>query len=206
MNSELGSHIIIDQNYEQKAFAIALELHEFRVVTFLEDDFKLEHAKAVIAESYISEQEVKTLIIATKNFNTVSQNTLLKLFEEPPRNIRFIIIVPSKSLLLPTIRSRMPILKKSETYAKKEIDFDFKKIDNAKVFNFLKEYERISKNDAQELLEALLYRAVSVDRVILTQGQLEAFDRSYKLLELNARPQSVFTSLLLSFIGGIDAD
>ena len=206
MNSELGSHIIIDQNGEQKALEIAAQLQGLRVVTFLEDDFKLEHAKAVIAEAYISEQEMKSIIIVTKNFNVISQNTLLKLFEEPPRNIRFILIVPSKSLLLPTIRSRLPLLKKSEQHIEKEIDFDFKRLDNAKVFDFLKEHERISKHDAQELIEKLFYRAVAVDKLVLNQQQLDAFDRAFRLLEVNARPQSVFASLLLSVMGVNDVD
>jgi DNA polymerase-3 subunit delta' len=206
MNSELGSHIIIDQNGEQRALSIAAELQGLRVVNFIEDDFKLEHAKAVIAEAYISEQEIKTIIIATKNFNVISQNTLLKLFEEPPRNIRFILIVPSKSLLLPTIRSRLPLLKKSGSHVSKEIDFDLKKIDNAMVLDFLKVYERVSKHEAKELVEALLHRAVAIDKLVLNQHQLEGFDKAYRLLELNSRPQSVFASLLLSIMGVSDVD
>ena len=206
MKSELGSHIIIDQNSEERAALVAQELAGSRVVSFIEDDFKLEHAKAVIAEAYISEEEIKTIIIATKTFNTVSQNTLLKLFEEPPRNIKFILIVPTKSLLLPTIRSRLPILKKSEHQDIAEIPFNFTKLDNAVLFDFLKENERLGKREAQELLEALLHRALKVDRLILNEQQLEAFEKAYKLLELNARPQTVFASLLLTFMGVGDAD
>lgn len=206
MRSELGSHIIIDQNSEERASLVAQELLGSRVVSFTEDDFKIEHAKAVIAEAYISEEEIKTIIIATKNFNTVSQNTLLKLFEEPPRNIRFILVVPTKSLLLPTIRSRLPILKKSEHQNIAEISFDFSRLDNAAIFDFLKENERIGKREAQELLEALLHRALKIDKLILNEQQLEAFEKAYKLLELNARPQTVFASVLLTFMGVSDAD
>ena len=206
MLSELGSHIIIDQEGKQRVAALCLELKDSRVVTFIEDDFKIEHAKAVIAEAYISEENRKIIIIATKNFNIFSQNALLKIFEEPLRNIVFIIIVPTKSLLLPTIRSRLPILKKQEHHTVDEIDFSFIKLDNAKIFAFLKENERVSKHEAKALLEALFHRAVVVDRLILSTYQLECFDKAYRLLDVNSRAQSVFALVLLSFMGANDED
>ena len=206
MSSELGSHIIIDQESEQRVALLLAELKDSRVVTFLEDDFKVEHAKAVIAEAYISEENLKTIIIATKNFNILSQNTLLKVFEEPPRNIEFILIVPTKSLLLATIRSRLPIKKKKEHHRAKEIDFDFTKLDNAMIFAFLKEHERASRHEAKELLEALFYRATVIDKLILSAYQLECFDKAYRLLETYSRPQNIFALILMSFMGTNDAD
>lgn len=205
MPSELGSHIIIDAELELRVSSLLQDLKSTRTVTFIEDDFKLEHAKAVIAEAYISEEEVKTIIIATKNFSAISQNTLLKIFEEPPRNILFILVVPTKSLLLPTIRSRLPILKKQEHHKEHEIDFDFLKMDNAMIFSFLKEHERASKHEAKELLEALFYRATAVDKLILSAYQLECFDKAYRLLEVNSRALSVFALVLMSFMGANDA-
>ncbi|MDD2356434.1 MAG: DNA polymerase III subunit delta' [Thiovulaceae bacterium] len=206
MHSDLGSHIIIDKESEQRVASLLAELKDSRIVTFLEDDFKVEHSKAVIAEAYISEEHRKTIIIATKNFNIYSQNALLKIFEEPPRNIVFIIIVPTKSLLLPTIRSRLPILKKQEQREKQKIDFSFVKLDNALIFSFLKENERASKHEAKELLEMLFYRATVIDKLILSAYQLECFDKAYRLLEVNSRPQSVFALVLMSFMGVNDAD
>ena len=206
MLSELGSHIIIDQEGKQRVAALCLELKDSRVVTFIEDDFKIEHAKAVIAEAYISEENRKIIIIATKNFNIFSQNALLKIFEEPLKNIVFIIVVPTKSLLLPTIRSRLPILKKREHHTVDEIDFSLIKLDNANIFSFLKEHERLGKHEAKAVLEALFHRAVVVDKLILSTYQLECFDKAYRLLEVNSRPQSVFALVLMSFMGANDAD
>lgn len=204
--NDLGSHIIINQELEETLSSVAEQLKTSRVVTFAEEDFKVEHAKAVVAEAYISEENQKYIIIATKNFNTISQNALLKIFEEPPRNIVFIIIVPSKSILLPTIRSRLPILKGTHHQKIKEIDVDFSKIDNAMIFSFLKEHERIKKHEAKEILEALFYRATVIDRLILSKYQLECFDKAYRLIELNSRAQSVFALVLMSFLGGSDVD
>ena len=206
MSGELGSHIIINQEIEESVSSLLQTLQNRRTVTFIEDDFKVEHAKAVIAEAYVSEENLKYIIIATKNFNTVSQNALLKVFEEPPRNIAFIIIVPSKSILLHTIRSRLPIQKNRYHQKVQEVDFDFTRIDNSMIFSFLKESEKIKRHEAKELLQALFYRATVVDRLILTSYQLECFDKAYRLLELNARVVSVFALVLMSFTGAGDAD
>ena len=68
------------------------ELRPNRVVGFIEDEFKVEHSKAVIEESYKSESQTKYIILGANNFNAISQNALLKLLEEPLRNIEYIII------------------------------------------------------------------------------------------------------------------
>lgn len=75
------------------------------------------------------------------------------------------------------------------------------KIDYKEIFSFLKEHARVSKNDAKTLVEEIYYRATVVDRLILSQRQLDNFDKAYRLLDLNARPQSVFAMLLMSFTG-----
>ena len=206
MSDEQTSYIIIDQDVEQSFNSLLLKFQGKRVVKFYEDDFKVEHAKAVVAEAYISEESFKYIIIATKNFTPISQNALLKIFEEPPRNIIFIIIVPSKSMLLPTIRSRLPVHKQPYAQQVKTIEFNFQKIDNAMIFALLKGVEKMKKHEAKELLEALFYRATVVDKLILGNYQLECFEKAYKLLELNSRAVSVFALVLMSFLGTSDAD
>ena len=151
MSSEQASGIIVTLQLQEEIHALQERLQQFRVVTFAEEDFKVEHAKAVISEAYVSEQTLKYIIIAAKNFNQISQNSLLKLFEEPPRNIRFIVIVESKSILLDTIKSRLPILKYQTNRRHIEVDLDFSKIDNAMIFAFIKEHERIKKQEAKDL-------------------------------------------------------
>ena len=74
------------------------------------------------------------------------------------------------------------------------------------IFAFLKEHERLGKHEAKALLEALFHRAVVVDKLILSTYQLECFDKAYRLLEVNSRPQSVFALVLMSFMGANDAD
>jgi len=194
------SHIILSTEIEQEYERLKERLKPARVVGFIEDEFKIEHSKAVVAEAYISESTTKYIVLGANNFNTISQNALLKLLEEPPKNIEFIIISPTKSNLLPTVRSRLPIVKGERVLSSLEIAFTLSRIDYADIFSFLKENSRIKKSEAKLLVEALYRRATVVDMLILSTAQLENFERAYKLLELNSRPQSVLAMLLMSFV------
>ena len=195
----LRGHIIISDDFEAEIQRLQNELYPLRVVTFVEENFKIEHAKALTAEAYISEENTKYLIIAALEFTTVAQNALLKLLEEPPRNIEFIIISPTKSNLLPTVRSRLPILKTQTNHNTQHLDISLARLDYAEVFGFLKEHARVGKNDAKALVEALFYRATVEEQLILSETQLQNFDMAYRLLDLNSRPQSVLAMLLMGF-------
>ncbi len=198
---QLGSHIIISDEIEYETQRLEQELQGFRVVKFVvtDESFKIEHAKAVLAEAYVSEAQTKYILIGANDFTDVAQNSLLKLLEEPPRNIEFILLSPTKSNLLPTVRSRLPILKVQNAHKMQEIELNLARLDYKEVFAFLKEHSRVKKEDAKNLVQALFHRATVVDMLILTPLQLENFDKAYRLLTLNSRPQSVLAMLLMSF-------
>ncbi len=194
------SYILIASEIESEFDRIKEELYPSRVVGFIEDEFKIEHAKAAVREAYISESSTKYIVLAANNFNAVSQNSLLKVLEEPPRNIEFIIISPTKSNLLPTVRSRLPILKGKSVHKDIEINLNLARVDYSQIFAFLKENSRIKKSDAKLLVEALYKQATITDMLVLSTLQLDNFDKAYRLLELNSRPQSVLAMLIMSFV------
>ena len=202
---ETKGFILISTEIEEEFERLKEELKPNRVVGFIEEDFKIEHAKAVVAEAYISESHTKYIILGATNFNPVSQNSLLKIFEEPPRNIEFIIISPTKSNLLPTVRSRLPIKKGKSIHEVSQVDLNLSRIDYGEVFAFLKANARIKKSEAKSLVEALYHRATVVDMLILSREQLDNFDRAYRLLELNSRPQTILAQILMSFVGDKNA-
>jgi len=195
----LNSHIIISNDIDYEIQKLKEQLKGYRVVDFIRDEFKIEDAKNVISEAYVSESTLKFIILGAKSFNNISQNSLLKVLEEPPLNIMFIIITPSKSALLPTIRSRLPIKKGKTDIKRLELDINLSRLDYKDIFSFLKEYSKVKKHEAKELVEALYFRATITDKLILSDMQLENFDTAYRLLELNSRPQSVFAMLLMGF-------
>ena len=196
----LGSHIIICDNVEERSTQLQQELVGHRVVLFVREDFKVEDAKSVMAEAYIAEEHIKYLVLAAKTFNDISQNAMLKLLEEPPRNIELIIITESKSTLLPTVRSRLKVIQEQSAVMHKELDINLATLNLATLFDFVKAHDRLGKHEAKALVESLYRRATVVDGLALSTKQIEMFERSYKLLELNARLQTILTSLLMSFL------
>jgi len=199
------SHILIATDIESAYEELRQRLSEFRVVGFIEEDFKLEHAKAVVAEAYISEANTKYIIFAGIKFTKEAQNSLLKALEEPPRNIEFIIITSNKSNLLPTIRSRLPIMYGKVSSDTLDLELNLARLDYDDIFKFLKENARIKKEQAKILVEAIYKRATITDMLVLSLEQLELFESSYKLLELNSRPQSILALILMSFISDKNA-
>lgn len=194
------SYILISTDIQAQAKKIQEELNPYRVVLFIRENFLIEDAKAVIAEAYISESETKYIILAASSFTSISQNSLLKVLEEPPKNIEFIIISPSKSGILSTIRSRLPVIQGEKERNMLEIDLNLAKLDYAQIFDFLKKHAKIQKSEAKTLIESLFYRATVIDKLILSSAQLENFDKAYRLLELNSRPQSILAMIVMSFV------
>ena len=200
MSNGLGSHIIICDNIEERSTLLQQELAPNRVVSYLRDDFKIDDSKAVIAEAYIAEEHIKYLVLAAKTFNVISQNALLKLLEEPPRNIEVVIITESKSTLLPTVRSRLKIIKEQSVIVHRELDLKMSNLNLATLFDFVKAHDRLSKHEAKSLIESIYYRATVVDGLALSEKQMNIFERSYRLVELNGRLQTILVTLLMTFL------
>ncbi|MDE7389431.1 MAG: hypothetical protein K2M82_00580 [Lachnospiraceae bacterium] len=68
--------------------------------------------RTMISDCFIKPNEAsgKVYLIFDK-MTTEAQNALLKILEEPPQNVRFIIVTESSSTLLQTVRSRSAIFK-----------------------------------------------------------------------------------------------
>lgn len=198
--AEVRGHILITDEIEEAFIVLQAELKPLRCVGFIREDFLIEDAKAAIAEAYISEEQTKYVVLGAKSFNAVSQNALLKVLEEPPRNIEFIVIAPSKSLFLPTIRSRLPIKSSQQHSVPTGVELHLSRLDLAALFDFLKTHSRVARHEAKVLIESIYHQAVFNEKMILTKRQMEAFERAYKLLELNGRLQTILLHLLMSFI------
>lgn len=64
--------------------------------------------------AYIKPQELDVRIFIIRQAQTMTteaQNALLKILEEPPRGVFFFLLCDNASLLLPTVRSRAPVIK-----------------------------------------------------------------------------------------------
>ncbi len=69
----------------------------------------IDSIKALRRDAYVrptAGREKIYLFEHAEHLNTEGQNALLKLLEEPPEAVRFILLAPSRSVLLPTVLSR----------------------------------------------------------------------------------------------------
>ena len=173
-------------------------IHSTRIVKNEEkEEFLLIQANQAIKEAYIASSEKKYIFLCGSTFRKEAQNSLLKILEEPPKNVVFIIITNSKSSLLPTIYSRLPYKYLKKSVLRNESILDINKLDLKDIYNFLKDNQKISKQEAKEVVESILMK-VNNQKIKLSHKELDFFSKSIKLLELNSRPINVLTTLLLS--------
>lgn len=197
--SERGG-ILITRDIEERSKELENSLHPLRCVLFIRDDFKIEDAKEVIAEAYKAEDKLKTLILGAKSFTIPAQNALLKILEEPPRNIAFILLAPNKSTFLPTVRSRLTLTQEYQERIFEPLSLHLGTLDLAALFAFVKEYEKLKKHEAKALVIRMMEHALTYEQLPLSARQLEGFEKALRLLELNARVQSVLVMVLMNFL------
>lgn len=195
-----SSHLLIVNSIEEtlNSLLISLPKHSTRVIKNEEkSEFLIAQANLAIKEAYIATNKKKFIILCGTSFRTEAQNSLLKVLEEPPSNIVFIIITNSKSSILPTILSRIPhkFLKKPQE--RKVCDLDLMNLDLKDVYNFLKINQKISKLDAKNLVESMLFK-IKQQNISLSTKELDIFSKAIKLIDLNSRPISILTTLLLA--------
>ena len=193
----MQAKIVTCANVEYAKDHILSQIDSKLTKVFLCDEFKVDDAKMVMKEAYIAEEHIKHLIIVAGTYRMEAQNALLKLLEEPPRNIIFILIAKSKTALLPTIRSRMQI---ENVFFEKEpfiLEIDIAKMELGDIFNFLKKNKNISKTVLKETIQALLKVSLVNAKIKLRESELALFNKSLLLAELNTRPQTILSTLLL---------
>ena len=92
-DEEVFSHILICKNMEKAKAHLEEKYASSRHLLYEKDEFLLDDAKELVKEAYIAESKHKYLIVCAKGYRIEAQNALLKILEEPPRNIVFILSV-----------------------------------------------------------------------------------------------------------------
>ena len=160
------------------------------------NEFLLEDARAVEKESYIAESSEKIIVLMAYSFRHEAQNFLLKLLEEPPKNIKFLIVVPSKNLLLPTIKSRLICEKRKRKKEEVKLNLELEKLDLKALYELLKENENLDKNSLSEFIIKLSKESLKIKA--FDEKELEFFYEAYELSKLNSKAQILLATLLLN--------
>ena len=195
--------IVVTSDFESLKAKLESEFGINNLRFYVSDDFLLENAKEVIAEAYIAEKDEKILVINANSFRIEAQNALLKIIEEPPRNIKFIIVTQSKNLLLPTIRSRMLIENNLTKKPKITLDLNLKSFSLKEITSFIdqkiadEQAQKFGKNELKELVGVIVTKAVD-SGYKFSGDEMDYFFSLIKLADLNAKSHAVLTPLLLT--------
>jgi len=195
--------IYITQNFTKIVEDIKRECELVTIIDSGSREFLVEHAKEAIKRAYITTPKLETIILISPKFSIIAQNKLLKILEEPPENKEFILITKSKSSLLPTIKSRLPI--KNLNRVRKDIDLklDLENLDLEEIYNFLKEHKRVSKLEAKEIVESISISIIKSDRYRVDSKLLKSFSNYIKALEVGTNPTFILTGMFLKLLNKI---
>jgi len=160
----------------------------------------VEHAQLAIAKAYVASENLNYIILVAPKFSEVSQNRLLKILEEPPRNKAFILITQSKSALLDTIQSRMPVTVLNDTLDEKTFSLDVANLNLAKVYEFVQEHSRISSSECKVLVEKISLAAMKSEKYNLEEQTLKVFSDCIKALDVGSPTTFVLNILLLKLL------
>lgn len=191
----MKNKIIISNDIKKEDFGKNCRIFEYETML-------IEHAKAVIAEAFIAEYEEKNIVIIAKKIQNEAQNALLKILEEPPKNIIFTMVVPRKNVLLPTIRSRLMIEYAMKPKPRANHGLDLRRLDFRSACEFIRhneEQKRLDKLSSLELVD--IVNSIVCDAIDLgfnfSQKELEYFKKLSYIASLNTSVSAVLTPLML---------
>jgi len=202
MSLVLKSQVIITASLEDTISQLQSLQTNQRIITIVEEKkaFSVDDAKEAIAKAYIASEVDTILILGAKVFSTVVQNKLLKIIEEPPSKTEFILVTNSKSTILPTIKSRLPVTVLSSVMLD-DIDIpDVKTLNLATVYEFSQKHKREDAKSMKLIIQKLIKEAIKSNLYNLDKKSLDMFGDAYKVLDLGSPTQFVLHTVLLKLL------
>jgi len=203
LNLEPISQVLITSDFNEaveKIKAIAPLNSTFELFIKEDEVFKVSDANEVITKAYLASENKVFILLASEIFSDVVQNRLLKIIEEPPKNKEFILITASKSALLPTIKSRLPVISLSVEQEELELNLDLNNLTLNSVYNFLQENKRLKPKDAIPIAEKIIKDAIKSGAYNLDEGALKLFTDARRALDVGSPADFVLTNILLKLL------
>lgn len=198
----LVSQVVVSSRIDETIAALESKRTTERIVKVLEEEkaFGVDDAKKVIEKAYMASEETTVIILSAKTFSPIVQNKLLKVIEEPPKNTEFILITQSKSTILGTIRSRLPITVLSERVEEEELGLDVAQLSLGTVYEFTQTHKRTNAKEVTILVERIAKEAMHSEKYELDEKSLSLFSDCYVALDMGSPPQFVLNALLLKLL------
>ena len=164
------------------------------------ETFSVLDAKTAIEKAYMASEENTIILLAAKTFSPLVQNKLLKVIEEPPTNKEFILLTESKSTILDTIRSRLPITVLSEHKEEEDLGLDVATLSLGSVYEFVQTHKRTDSKKMTLLVENIVKEVLASQKFDIDEKTLTLFSNSYVALDMGSPPQFVLNALLLKLL------
>jgi len=104
--------VYIGDNLESCELPEAARNPSLDVIHIITERISIEMVRTLRADALMKPLEalVRTFVLVAREWPSEAQNALLKLLEEPPSSVEFILVIPRVDVLLPTVRSRILLM------------------------------------------------------------------------------------------------
>ncbi len=165
-------------------------------------EFLLEDAQMVIEKAHIASQRLHYIVLVAPRFSEIAQNRLLKVLEEPPKNKIFILITASKSALLKTILSRLPlrIVDERNGIESSTSSLIEEPLTLSTLYRFTQTHSKISVEECRELIEKISLDIMNSEEYSLDAATLEYLSNALRALDVGAPTSFVLNAFLLRLL------
>ncbi len=163
-------------------------------------EFLVEDAQKAIEKAYVASENLNYIILVAPKFSDIAQNRLLKVIEEPPRNKAFVIITESKSALLDTIKSRLPVTILHDNSLEEQLSLDLENLNLSRAYEFVQEHSKVSAVECKDLVEKISLDAMRSQKYNLDGSTLKLFSDSIKALDVGSPTTFILNTLLLKLL------
>ena len=199
----LFSQILITQNFQEAIDLIEQEAKKrgFEVVSIIKDtNFLVKDVEEATKKAYTTSQTKEIIILGAENFSEIVQNKLLKILEEPPKNKEFILLFKSKSAILNTIKSRLPITT-LEKVDDSQIEIpNLDSLNSKEVYEFVQKSKRLSNEQMKLVVQKIFKEAIKTQKFNFKDRDLDFFKNSIIALDYGSSAGFVLIGVLLKLL------
>lgn len=209
MDNYKRSHVVISNDFAgelnllqntKDSSSLRIFGYDFTQESFY-NDLKIDDAHAIIHEAHISTNTQKYIAIFAYSYSIIAQNALLKILEEPPRFVTFIIFASGKNKLIPTIFSRLPYFDKREREPIEPFSLDITRLNVPMVYEYISDIEskNLNSQSGHKILTSLLF-SIANHNICLSESDLKRFDLAIKSLYAKQSVHLTLLPILLSLV------
>ncbi|GAB0173361.1 DNA polymerase III subunit delta' [Helicobacter trogontum] len=197
------SCIIISNDFESEKNYLSNTYAKEDIRIYDLEELKIDDAHEIIEEAHIATTKDKIIAIFAFSYNHYAQNALLKILEEPPTHIIFMLYITARNKLIPTIFSRLVVFNKSKKIHAKPLELDLTRLTIPVVYEYVNklEKEHISYEQGRKILSQILDSMIA-NNILLDEKGLERFNMTLHALYSKQSVHIALLPILLSLVKG----